>query len=95
MVTIYMSRAISQFWKDSIDYASKYYDLLNEIRIVSGATEAEAEAMGQTYRNMAKEMNVSSTEIAKAANEFWRQGIDESSVNERLEYTVKYAKISG
>ena len=39
-------------------------------------------------------MSVSSTEIAKAAVEFWRQGLDESQVEERLKYTTVYAKIS-
>ena len=43
---------------------------------------------------MAREMNVSATEIATAAVEFWRQGLDEDEVNRRLEATIQYAKIS-
>ena len=43
---------------------------------------------------MAKEMKVASTEIATAAVEFWRQGLDEDKVNQRLKATIQYAKIS-
>lgn len=39
-------------------------------------------------------MKVSSTEIAVAAVEFWRQGLSESEVNSRLKATIQYAKIS-
>ena len=39
-------------------------------------------------------MKVSATEIAVAATEFWRQGLDEQQVNERLIATTQYAKIS-
>ena len=50
--------------------------------------------MGQSYRNLARNMKVSATEIAVAATEFWRQGLDEQQVNERLVATTQYAKIS-
>ena len=40
-------------------------------------------------------MSVSSSEIASAAVEFWRQGQDENEVNERLISTTQYTKISG
>ncbi len=43
---------------------------------------------------MAKNMKVSSTEIATAAVEFWRQGLDEDEVNRRLTASIQYAKIS-
>ena len=39
-------------------------------------------------------MKVSSTEIATAAVEFWRQGLDESEVNARLTASIQYAKVS-
>lgn len=39
-------------------------------------------------------MKVSATEIAVAAVEFWRQGLDENKVNARLTATTQYAKIS-
>lgn len=90
----YASRAIYKFWSDAVSYAQEYYDKLNEIRIVTGSTEEQANAMGRAYRQMAKDMSVTSTEIANAAVEFWRQGLDEGEVNARLTNTIQYAKIS-
>ena len=83
-----------EFFQEAIRYATEFNDKLNEIRIVTGSAEEEARKMGATYRNMAKEMSVSSTEIAEAAVEFWRQGLSEDEVNARLQSTIKYAKIS-
>lgn len=37
---------------------------------------------------------MSSTEIAKAAVEFYRQGLPEDETNKRLTSTIQYAKIS-
>lgn len=94
IVTVLASRAIRQAWADAKEYAAGYYDLMNEIRIVTGQTESESERLGQSYRALATDMSVTSTEIAKAAVEFWRQGLDNDEVNARLESTIKYAKIA-
>lgn len=83
MMVMWVGNALKSFWSDALDYAKSYYDQLNEIRIVTGTNEEQADRMGQTYRSMAKEMSVSSSEIAKAAVEFWRQGLGETEVNSR------------
>ena len=90
----YASRALSDFWREASTYAQDYYNKLNEIRIVTGATEEQADSMGRTYRDLASSMSVSSTEIANAAVTFWRQGLSEDEVNARLQSTIQYAKIS-
>lgn len=95
MVENFVEDKIREFWTNGWEYAQSYYDQLNEIRIVTGQTAEEAEVMGKVYRNMAKEMSVSSTDIASAAVEFWRQGLNENEVNSRLKNTTQYAKISG
>lgn len=94
VATMLIMRGLSKMWSEARAYAAKYYDQLNEIRIVSGKFTQEVDRLGQSYRKMAKEMRVSSTEIASAAVEFWRQGLSEDKVNERLVATVQYAKIS-
>lgn len=94
ILTSAVSNALSTFWRNAQEYAKGYYDQLNEIRIVTGKTEEDANRMGQTYREMAQSMSVSSSEIANAAVEFWRQGLNESEVNSRLTSTIQYAKIS-
>ncbi len=87
-------RALTTFWREATQYAQQYYDKLNEIRIVSGMTQMQVNDLGATYRRLTQTMSVSSTEIASAAVEFWRQGLPEAEVNKRLTATVQYAKIS-
>lgn len=67
---------------------------MNEIQIVTGKSDAAIQKMGQNYRKLAAQMSVTSTEIAEAAVEFWRQGLDEAEVNSRLKAATQYAKIS-
>jgi TP901 family phage tail tape measure protein len=94
MVTIYATKVIRDFWKDAVEYAKLYYDQLNEIRIVSNLTEQEADKLGESYRRLAQEMKVLSTDIVVGAVEFYRQGLPDDVVNERLKSTIQYAKIS-
>ena len=94
MVTIYATKAVRDFWKDAIEYAKLYYDQLNEIRIVSGMTAAEAEQFGVKLRKMARDMQVSSTDVAAGAVTYVRQGLPTDVVEDRLENTVRYAKIA-
>lgn len=92
--TMLVLRGLTTLWRNATDYAQQYYDKLNEIRIVTGKTQSEVSMLGQRYRSLAKEMKVASTEIATAAVEFWRQGLDEDEVNQRLKASIQYAKIS-
>jgi len=87
-------KLIKDQWKSAIDYASSYYDTLNEIRVVTGKSENDATKMGQNFRNLAKEMKVTSTELSKAAVTFYRQGLNDSEVDDRLNWVTKYAKIA-
>lgn len=72
--TMLVLRGLSSLWQKATDFAQQYYDKLNEIRIVTGKSQAEVNKLGQQYRALAKTMSVSATEIAIAAVEFWRQG---------------------
>ena len=40
--TMLVLRGLKSVWQEATRFAQEYYDLLNEIRIVSGKTEAEA-----------------------------------------------------
>ena len=94
IATMVVMRGLRNVWNGMTEYARSYYDAMNEIRIVTGYTEEQAERLGASYRALAADMSVSSQEIAKAAVEYWRQGLDESEVEQRLKYTTVYAKIS-
>jgi TP901 family phage tail tape measure protein len=55
----------------------------------------DAVQLGKSYNALAKEMSVTTTEIAKAAVEYARQGLSLEQMDDRLRNTIKYAKISG
>lgn len=88
-------QAIKEFWNNAWEYATQYYDKLNEIQIVTGQTEAQAMALGQSFRQMAAEMSVSSNEIIEAATIFYRQGLGDDEVATRMQATIQYAKTAG
>ena len=85
---------IKNQWSAAVDYAQTYYNKLNEIRTITGKTEEQATRMGDNLRRLAKEMNVTSTELAEAAVTFYRQGLGDEQVEARLEWVTKYAKLA-
>ena len=85
-------RTINSLIKSTTEYVSEYYDKMNEIRVITKSTEAEAERLGDTYRKMAADMSVSSLDMADAAIYFTRQGLGAAEVEKRLRSTTEYAK---
>lgn len=81
-------------WEAAISYVTEYSNALNEIQTITMKSDAQAEQMGENFRRIAKELSVSSKEVAEAAVTFYRQGLDDSEVNQRLEWVTKYAKLS-
>lgn len=77
-----------------MSFAKQYYDQLNEIRTVTMRSESDINRLGANYRKLAREMKVSATEIATAAVTYYRQGLPDEQVNERLVGTIQYAKVS-
>lgn len=92
--TMLVLRGLTSIWRNATHFAQAYYDKLNEIRIITGKSQTQTNQLGASYRKLARDMKVSATEIAIAATEYWRQGLDENQVNERLIATTQYAKIS-
>ena len=74
VVQMMIINKLQEAWRQAVDYASEYFDALNEIRVVTGMTQEEADALGESYRQMAQEMNLTSTQIAKSAVDIYRQG---------------------
>lgn len=85
-------RTISNLIKNTTEYVSEYYDKMNEIRIITGKTESEAEKLGQTYRDLAASMSASSLDMADAAIYFTRQGLGAEEIEKRLKNTTMFAK---
>ena len=89
-----LMKGFREMWSGATEYAKEYYDQMNEIQVVTTKSSAEIEQLSTKYRDMAKEMSVSSQEIASAATTFYRQGLSDTQVEERLKYTTQFAKVA-
>jgi len=78
----------------AISYVRELDNALNEIRIVTNKTQEEVKRLALSYNKLAKEMNVTTREIAFTAADLFRQGLDDSQVEERMKAIIQYAKIS-
>lgn len=81
--------------KEGIAYITELDNSLNEIRIVTNKTQQEVNNLALSYNELAKEMGVTTKEIASTAADLFRQGLDDSQVEERMKAIIQYAKISG
>lgn len=81
--------------KQGISYISELDNSLNEIRIVTNKTQQEVNNLAMSYNKLAKDMSVTTKEIASTAADLFRQGLNEGQVEERMKAIIRYAKISG
>lgn len=95
MVKMYVvMRGLRTLWRNAITYAQEYYDKLNEIQIVTQKSDTQMQNISNTFKNMAKGLKISSTDIATAATTFYRQGLDEEETKSRTKWASMYAKIT-
>ena len=81
-------------FRSSVNYVMKLDNSLNQIRIVTNATQTEINKLAVSYNNLAKQMSVSTKDIATTAVDLFRQGLQGIDVEERMGAIIKYAKIS-
>lgn len=95
MVKMYVvMRGLRTLWRNATTYAQEYYDKLNEIQIVTQKSDTQMQNISNTFKNMAKGLKISSTDIATAATTFYRQGLDEEETKSRTKWASMYAKIT-
>lgn len=92
--TMVIMRGLREMWSAAQEYAKQYYDQLNEIQVVTMKSQGDIANLTTKYRQMASELSVTSREIASAATTFYRQGLGDNEVDQRLRYTTQYAKIA-
>lgn len=97
LVTRYLSlmaviRLISNLMSNMVEYVSEYSDKMNEIQMITMKTDAEVANLAKTYRDLAKDMSVSSLDMADAAIYFTRQGLGAAEIEKRLVNVTRYAK---
>jgi hypothetical protein len=67
---------------------------MTEVSIVTGQTGNEVKKLTNDYNQLAQQMSVTTSDIAKASVEFYRQGLGQEEVMQRMKTTTEYAKIS-
>lgn len=80
--------------KESINYITEIDNSLNEIRIVTNKTQEEVNSFAKSYNSLAKEMNATTKEVVATSADLYRQGLNDSQVEERMKAIIQYAKIS-
>lgn len=97
LVTRYLSlmaviRAISSLMSNMVEYVTEYSDKMNEIQMITLKTNDEVSELSERYREISRELNASSLDIADAAVYFTRQGMQAADIEKRLVNVTKYAK---
>ena len=83
-----------RFFEYGLRYTVELDSKLNEIAIVLGKNQDEVRGLAKEYNNLAKELRVTTREVAEASVEYYRQGLNQEEVMKRLQTTTQYAKIS-
>ena len=80
---------------ESIQYIEKFDRALTDIRMVSDLNNDQMLKFVQNTREIAKEVNATSLEIAQGSTIFFQQGLDAQQVEERIAVTTKMANVTG
>lgn len=68
-------------------------EAMTDIRIVTGASVDEANSLMTSYNKLAKELGTTTTEVAKSASEWMRQGYSASESVNLITSSVKLARL--
>lgn len=71
----------------------KLDEAMTDIRIVTGASVDEANSLMTSYNKLAKELGTTTTEVAKSASEWMRQGYTASESVNLITSSVKLARL--
>lgn len=71
----------------------KLNEAMTDIRIVTGASVDEANSLMTSYNKLAKELGTTTTEVAKSASEWMRQGYTASESVSLITSSVKLARL--
>ncbi|QWU14447.1 phage tail tape measure protein, TP901 family, core region [Paenibacillus sophorae] len=85
---------VQQFFKEGISYVNELNKSLTELSIVYMQGQDEVEKYAEKFHELGMQMSITSSELAKGAVEFARQGLSQEETFSRMETAVKYAKIS-
>ena len=76
-----------------IQYTKELDAAMTNIRVVTGATAEEAQILARRYTQLAKELGITTVEVANSANEWARQGYEAEQANQLIIASSKLAKL--
>lgn len=76
-----------------IQYTKELDAAMTNIRVVTGASAEEAQTLARGYTQLAKELGITTVEVANSANEWARQGYEAEQANQLIIASSKLAKL--
>lgn len=76
-----------------IQYTKELDVAMTNIRVVTGASAEEAQMLARGYTQLAKELGITTVEVANSANEWARQGYEAEEANKLIVASSKLAKL--
>lgn len=76
-----------------IQYTKELDAAMTNIRVVTGASAEEAKTLARGYTQLAKELGITTVEVANSANEWARQGYEAEQANQLIIASSKLAKL--
>ncbi|RAV12172.1 phage tail tape measure protein [Paenibacillus contaminans] len=89
-----IKQRISDFFVEGIKYVNELNKTLTEISVITGKSQQEVSSLGQEYGKLARELGVTTKYAADASIEFYRQGLSQEEVLERVKTSTAFAKAS-
>lgn len=95
MITMYARRFARQLVQQAAQFVKQYDAAITEIQVVTRKSDEEVNQLGENMMQVAKDLKVSFSDVAKATTELYRQGLSDEEVDERREQVLKFSKVAG
>lgn len=79
--------------KNLVNEAKQLDQVMTNLRIVTNANRDEASMMINSYNDLAKQLGVTTKEVASSANEWLRQGYEAAEVNDLITASMYLSKL--
>lgn len=83
-----------RFFTKGVAWVNELNRSLSEIAIVASKSQTEVAALGREFNTLAIDMAVTTKQIADASVTFYRQGLSQAEIMERVAVATKLAKVA-
>lgn len=88
-------RMFNQAAQEAVQFVQTYDNAMTEIQMVTLKTDEEIASLGDSFIDKAVDLKAGVSEVTTAATALYRQGLDNDSVDARLEDVLKFSKTAG